>query len=130
MLTVRDRRFEIGSDDLGAWRERDPAAAAFYDSLSVLFPPGERFFMDSVRRFRSEVAGALAVDVSRFIAQEALHTREHVAFNQQVKAAGFDARASRPEPSPSWTPRAARARSTSWPARSRWSTSPRCSRII
>ncbi|RAK56520.1 metal-dependent hydrolase [Phenylobacterium deserti] len=90
MLTVRDRRFDIDAAAVGEWRSCEPVAAAFYDSLSALFPQGERFFMDSVRRYRDAVGGELAGQVRQFIAQEALHTREHLAFNAQVEASGHD----------------------------------------
>jgi len=90
MLTVRDRHFDIDAAAVGDWRAKDPRAAAFYDSLSALFPQGERFFMDSVRRYRDEVDAGLAGQVRQFIAQEALHTREHLAFNNQVAAAGHE----------------------------------------
>lgn len=90
MPTPRDRRLAINDSHLAAWRERDPVAAAFYDSLSALFPQGERFFMDSVRRYRDGVDAGLAEAIRQFIAQEALHTREYLAFNNQVRAAGGD----------------------------------------
>ena len=68
----------------------DPVATAFYNALTVTFPLGERFFIDSVRPYREGAPPALSRDIADFIKQEALHTREHVAFNAQVDAAGYD----------------------------------------
>jgi predicted metal-dependent hydrolase len=90
MFEARNRHFAIDAAAVGAWRARDPVAAAFYDSLSALFPQGERFFIESVRAWRDRADGPLADDVAQFIAQEAIHTREHQAFNGQAAAAGRD----------------------------------------
>lgn len=70
--------------------EGDPVASIFYDVLSASFPLGERFFMDSVRHYRDRTPPALQVQIAGFLAQEALHTREHVSFNRQVEGGGYD----------------------------------------
>jgi predicted metal-dependent hydrolase len=61
----------------------------FYDALSIMFPEGERSFIESVRRFRDRVHDeALALAVTEFIAQEALHTREHARYNRWLARQG------------------------------------------
>ena len=56
------------------------------DSLSLLFPQGEQFFVDSVRHYRNRVQDAqLRQDVAGFIAQEAMHSKEHLMFNRVVQ---------------------------------------------
>ncbi|WP_374469772.1 metal-dependent hydrolase [Phenylobacterium sp.] len=67
-----------------------PGGRGLLDGLSALFPQGERFFIESVRAHRRLAEGVLARDVAQLIAQEAVHTREHVAFNAQAAAAGRD----------------------------------------
>jgi uncharacterized protein len=52
--------------------------------LSASFPYGERFFMDSVRRYRDCTTGALKDQIGAFLSQEATHAREHLFFNSQV----------------------------------------------
>lgn len=91
-LSIRPRNLSFGqmADGSRWWLNGDPIATAFYNALSVTFPQGERFFMDAVRRYRSEVSGDLADQVGAFITQEAMHTREHVAFNRQVADQGYD----------------------------------------
>lgn len=37
------------------WHGGRRAVTLFYDNLSTFFPPGERFFMASVKAFRNEV---------------------------------------------------------------------------
>ncbi len=50
--------------------------------LSGIFPPGERFFVESVRHFRDQITDPeLKAQVSGFIGQEALHGREHERLN-------------------------------------------------
>jgi hypothetical protein len=62
-------------------------------SLSAVFPDGEDFFVRSVRRFRDRVADpALKRDVAGFIGQEAVHGREHRAFNDRLAELGYPAK--------------------------------------
>jgi predicted metal-dependent hydrolase len=85
---VRNEHFDIRSDAVTAWRAADPAGAAFFDSLSCLFPQGERFFISAVQHFRGHARDGLRQDVSQFIGQEAVHTREHAALNAVINDAG------------------------------------------
>jgi predicted metal-dependent hydrolase len=55
-----------------------------FNALSLTFPDGERMFIDAVRAFRGQVSGKLAEDVKGFIAQEAIHSREHHQLNQLI----------------------------------------------
>ena len=59
-------------------------------SLSAVFPDGEDFFVRSVRRFRDVVTDeALRRQVKGFIGQEAMHGREHRAFNDRLQGLGY-----------------------------------------
>ena len=58
--------------------------------LSAVFPDGEDFFVRSVRHFRSEITDPeLKRQVAGFIGQEAMHGREHRAFNERLAALGY-----------------------------------------
>jgi uncharacterized protein len=72
------------------WWNGDPVATAFYNSLSLTFPKGEAFFIDSVRNFRDSVPPAQQAQIDAFIKQEAAHSREHNHLNNQVEQAGYD----------------------------------------
>ncbi|GAA0306718.1 metal-dependent hydrolase [Sphingomonas oligophenolica] len=89
-ITPRDRRFGRGQAMRRWWLNNDPYATAFYNALSVTFPKGEAFFIESVRAFRDGVPPKLAGEIQAFIKQEVMHTREHVAFNRQVVDQGYD----------------------------------------
>lgn len=72
------------------WHGGDPVATAFFNALSCTFPAGEKFFMDSVRAYRREAPPALQRQIKGFIAQEAVHSREHAAFNALAAQSGYD----------------------------------------
>jgi predicted metal-dependent hydrolase len=89
-ITPRDLRFGRGERRRRWWLNNDPVATAVYNALSVTFPKGEAFFIESVRRFREGVSPRLVEEIAAFTRQEAIHTREHVAFNRHVEAQGYD----------------------------------------
>jgi hypothetical protein len=81
IVTPRDVHFRTGAARGVAWLGGDPVATAVFNALSLTFPEGERLFIDAVRAFRGRLQGKLAEDVRAFIAQEAIHSREHAALN-------------------------------------------------
>ncbi|WP_394652841.1 metal-dependent hydrolase [uncultured Sphingomonas sp.] len=91
-ITPRDMRFGRGATYRRWWLNNDPVATAFYNALSVTFPKGEGFFIDSVRKFRDGTPPRLAAEIAAFTKQEVIHTREHVAFNRHVTDQGYDIR--------------------------------------
>ena len=61
--------------------------------LSCLFPEGEDFFVRSVRNYRDQIDDPLlARQVKGFIGQEAIHGREHRAFNEALGDLGYPVR--------------------------------------
>lgn len=61
--------------------------------LSAVFPEGEEFFVRSVRHFRAQVTDPeLKAQVTGFIGQEAMHGREHRAFNRRLAELGYPTR--------------------------------------
>ena len=80
----RDIHFDVAAARNGHWLGGDPVGTAAFNALSLTFPDGERLFIDAVRHYRSEVSGKLAEDVRGFIAQEAIHSREHHTLNQLI----------------------------------------------
>jgi uncharacterized protein len=89
-ITPRDLRFGRGQAIRRWWLNDDPFATAFYNALSVTFPKGEGFFIDSVRQFRNGASPRLTAEIAAFTKQEVIHTREHVAFNRHVVDQGYD----------------------------------------
>ena len=89
-ITPRDRRFGRDRTVARHWLNGDPIATAFFNALSITFPRGEAYFIDSVRTFRDGVPDRLAGEIAAFIKQEVVHSREHLAFNRQVTDHGYD----------------------------------------
>ena len=51
----RDLRFDFTDCDFRNWHPDGLHVAHFFNALSIFFPEGERFFMDSVRHYRDRV---------------------------------------------------------------------------
>ena len=89
-ITPRDRKFARGQAVPRWWHGGNPYATALYNALSATFPIGEAFFVESVRAFRDGAPPKLAGEIKAFTTQEAIHSREHDAFNKQAESAGYD----------------------------------------
>lgn len=89
-ITPRDVRFGRGRRMGRWWLNDDPIATAFYNALSITFPKGEAYFVESVKRFREGTPPKLAGEIAAFVKQEVIHSREHVAFNRHVVDQGYD----------------------------------------
>ena len=92
-VNIPPRRLDFQFDDKTTTRyfyDNDPFLSAFWLSLSALFPEGEAFFVDSVRHYRKEVTDAkLKAQVAGFIGQEAMHSKEHEAWNEMGVKFGY-----------------------------------------
>ena len=89
-ITPRDRKFAKGESTPRHWLAGDPVGSALYDALSATFPLGEAFFVESVRAYRDGADPRLAAEIQAFTTQEAIHSREHAAFNRRAADAGYD----------------------------------------
>lgn len=83
-VTPRDIRFEPRKGYQRHWLGGDPVGTAVMNALSLTFPDGERLFVDAVRHYRERLSPALQDETRRFIAQEALHSREHQSLNDLI----------------------------------------------
>lgn len=86
--TIVPRRLDLNfpSQIPENWYDDNAYLSLFFDTLSALFPEGEKFFVDSVRNYRDQITDpTLKADIAAFIAQEAMHTREHVSFNAAMQ---------------------------------------------
>ena len=92
-LVVRRLLVDMEAPIERLWCGGDAFRSAFFDALSMSFPVGEQFFIDSVRggfkalppeqqaRFKAEVQG--------FVGQEATHRRLHALYNAQLQKRGL-----------------------------------------
>ena len=89
-IRPRDRRFGREASTPRLWHGGRVEATAIYNALSTTFPMGEAFFVESVRAFRQGAPPKLAEEIKAFTTQEAIHSREHDAFNRRAADAGYD----------------------------------------
>lgn len=86
---VRRPGFAFPEDLPRWWWGGDPVRTLLLSALSASFPPGERFFIQSVRHYQDRIEDPeLREVVRRFVGQEAQHSKEHHAFNQFLESRG------------------------------------------
>lgn len=91
-ISPRNLELSVPAGTPRHWMGGDPYTSQLMNTFSLLFPPGERFFMDAVRAFRGKLTDpTLLLQVRGFLGQEALHSREHKAFNAFLVTLGIDA---------------------------------------
>jgi hypothetical protein len=91
-LVVRRLLIDLEAPIACQWNGGDAFRTAFFNALSMSFPRGEQFFIDSVRaglKALPEAERAVhAVEVQGFIGQEATHRRLHALFNAHLERQG------------------------------------------
>ena len=89
-ITAQRMGFEFGEQVPRYWVDNSYTISHIMNALSVLFPQGEQFFVDSVRAFRDQISDPkLKEEIRGFIGQEAMHSLEHIAMNQHVRDQGM-----------------------------------------
>ncbi|MGM0768168.1 MAG: metal-dependent hydrolase [Pseudomonadota bacterium] len=91
-VSIKPQRmgFEFGEQVPQYWLNNSHLLSHTMNALSVLFPQGEQFFVDSVRYYRDQITDPkLKAEVRGFIGQEAMHSLEHDAMNQHVRDRGM-----------------------------------------
>jgi uncharacterized protein len=93
-LVVRRLLVDLETPIAVRWNGGDAFRTAFFNALSMSFPVGEQFFIDSVRtglkHLPDDVRPRFASEVAGFIGQEATHRRVHALFNAHLAKQGFD----------------------------------------
>jgi hypothetical protein len=71
------------------WNGGDPFVTRFLDALSINFPLGERFFIESVMAFAERVTDpVLREEIALFARQEGQHGGAHSQYNTLLRAQG------------------------------------------
>jgi predicted metal-dependent hydrolase len=91
-LIVRRLLIDLETPISRQWNGGDAFRTAWFNALSMSFPVGEQFFIDSVKLGLKALPGeqreAMAAQVQGFIGQEATHRRIHVLFNAHLERQG------------------------------------------
>jgi predicted metal-dependent hydrolase len=92
-LDIPRRQLDFAVDPTAVprdWMHGDPFLTTHLDALSLLFPEGERFFVEAVKQHKDFVTDpALRAAVAGFIGQEAMHGKEHRTFNEMLVGHGY-----------------------------------------
>jgi uncharacterized protein len=90
-IEVRPLHFAVDAGVPRHWHGGRKSVTSFFDSLSVFFPPGERFFIQTVRdaAARFPLSERLQADVRAFCGQEGAHSREHAHYNEKLRKEGY-----------------------------------------
>lgn len=92
MPVRRDLHFPFPPERILDWHGEGVHVSLFFNTLSLYFPEGEKFFIQSVRHYRDRISDPVLQEaVAGFIGQEAMHGREHRAFNALMDSAGLPA---------------------------------------
>jgi uncharacterized protein len=87
-VEIKPRRMHFAYEkSADYWAADNAVFTRFMEALSMLFPEGERFFVESVRHYRDAIVDpTLEKQVVAFAAQEGMHAAEHHKYN--LRAAG------------------------------------------
>ena len=92
-LTVRRLMIDLSSGFPRLWFGGDAFRTAFFNALSMSFPVGEQFFIDSVKAAVAALPADKQLqfkdDLAGFVGQEATHRHIHGLFNAQLEAQGY-----------------------------------------
>ena len=88
-ITVRKPGFEF--DDVPNHWLKNPIATHVFNGLNLVFPDGERFFIDAVRDHMSEIDDPdLTKQIRGFFGQEGRHAHEHEHYFDTLRAQGYE----------------------------------------
>ena len=91
-IEPRNRHHEISDALATDWLDNHPFKTAWFNSMSITFPLGEKYFIDSVRHFSDHIEDPkLQQEIKGFCGQEGFHRREHVLYNKTLcSLRGYD----------------------------------------
>lgn len=90
-ITTRRPQFDFGERlSRRHFVHGDLLTSHFVALMSAIIPEGERFVVDSVKKYRTEIEDPLLrKHANAFVGQEMVHQREHERLNQTLRAMGY-----------------------------------------
>lgn len=91
-IRVRKMDFPFATSDIPRWwLHENPVLTQVANGLNLLFPPGERFFIRSVKHYLDRIEDPeLRARVKGFFGQEGRHGHEHERYNRILEQQGYD----------------------------------------
>lgn len=94
MMTARVPQIDWSKGFDRRWNGGNASATHAFNALSLLFPQGERFFIDIAREVFTGLGSQINLElenvVKAFIAQEAIHSHQHAQYNAVLRQQGFE----------------------------------------
>jgi predicted metal-dependent hydrolase len=89
-ILPRPLRLALDGSTPRYWLGGDGVSTQLFNALSIVFPRGEKMFVEAVRAHKDAVSDPdLKQAVRDFIGQEVNHSRAHVAFNDWLASLGL-----------------------------------------
>lgn len=91
-IRPRNREHDLAQALSRDWFENHPFKTAWFNAMSITFPLGEKFFIDSVRHYADQIEDPkLREEIRGFSGQEGFHRREHERYNHTLcERRGYD----------------------------------------
>jgi predicted metal-dependent hydrolase len=91
-VVPRNREYDVARSLGKDWFDNHPFKTAWFNAMSITFPLGEKFFIDSVRYYADQIDDPkLNEDIRGFCGQEGFHRREHERYNESLcSQRGYD----------------------------------------
>ena len=89
-IKVRRVNFKFNSDNPRFYYKNNPFSTHFINALHIVFPTGERFFVNSVLKHKAEIKeDKLKKQVKNFCGQEGVHSAMHEKFWKILNDNGY-----------------------------------------
>ena len=91
-ILPRDRGHDLERSLARDWFDNHAFKTAWFNAMSITFPLGEKFFIDSVRHYADQIDDPkLREEIRGFSGQEGFHRREHERYNEALcRLRGYD----------------------------------------
>jgi len=90
-VRLRRMRFALSGRAPRHWVRGNKFLTHFFNAMSVVFPEGEKFFIEAVREYEDRIEDpTLRAQIRGFVAQEGHHTLQHRLLNELVAGQGVD----------------------------------------
>lgn len=90
MFTSYQLKLDWTQDLPKYWCDKSPFKTHFFNALSITFPDGEKFYVNSVRHYKDSITDEqLKDEVKEFIKQENWHSHIHQQYNNWTESLGL-----------------------------------------
>lgn len=93
MFTAQPLRQDWNQDLPKYWNDNSPFKTHFLNALSITFPEGEKFFIQSIKSFKDQITDPQQItEIEEFIKQETWHRYAHTQYNDWLDTQGLPAK--------------------------------------